>query len=78
MRTTGARHEVKGKKPNAWGLYDMLGNVEEWVENIYDLYFDPSIAIHDIVSKDRGPRTREFSEAAPILAEGQTYGLLRV
>ena len=39
----GIAHAVKQKKPNAYGLYDMNGNMWEWTSDIYYKYFSNAV-----------------------------------
>jgi len=47
-------HPVGKKKPNKWGLYDMLGNVDEWVFDYYDAGYYRSSPIKNPKGPARG------------------------
>jgi formylglycine-generating enzyme required for sulfatase activity len=49
-------HPVGQKKPNAWGLYDMEGNVREWVEDLYARNYYSSSPAADPTGPQAGQR----------------------
>ena len=70
----GTTHPVGGKKPNAFGVYDTLGNVWEWVNDWYRLdYYSHSPEIDP-----PGPQTGEFRVARGGSWRGVARGLARV
>lgn len=54
MNTERTTHSVGEKKPNPWGLYDIHGNVSEWVQDWHTPF--TSAAATDPTGPDSGER----------------------
>ncbi len=53
----GDTHPVGSLAPNGWGLYDMAGNVYEWVEDSFD-YYDPEDTVDPLLRNSRSRSSR--------------------
>jgi formylglycine-generating enzyme required for sulfatase activity len=53
--SSGAAHPVGQKKPNPWGLYDIYGNVSEWVADWAASYQAGEAEVTDPAGPDSSP-----------------------
>jgi formylglycine-generating enzyme required for sulfatase activity len=66
----GATHPVGRKRPNRWGLHDMLGNVAEWCLDVYDPDFYDSLPWE---RTPRGPVNPPGKHKYPHVARGGSF-----
>lgn len=66
----GQTHPVGRKRPNAWGLHDMLGNVAEWCLDQYDPDFYDSLPWDKL---PLGPVNLPGKDRYPHVARGGSY-----
>ena len=64
-------HPVGLKKPNAWGLYDMLGNVREWTADTFQANFYATSPVDD----PTGPQANYGERGQPGYAGGAGVAL---
>jgi formylglycine-generating enzyme required for sulfatase activity len=80
--SNGMTHEVGTKPANAWGLYDMNGNIREWCWDWYVIPYIDNTAVDD----PRGPssgtlrvhRGGSFTNSPAILTQRYYFGPYRV
>jgi formylglycine-generating enzyme required for sulfatase activity len=66
LDSSAGTHRVKLKRPNAWGLYDTLGNVDEWCADAWG----------DYSAESQIDPFRDGPEDAPRVVRGGSWGTL--